>query len=565
MIDPVVAGEVRVLSPVANSIVMSPAMQIEARVMLNWSIQLEVNNERISDKNIGQSRLDQRNSVSTFTFVGINLRPGPNHLRITALSPEGVPGRTQVMTVLGRGPARRLEIVSEKTEIQADGRDSSILRLRAFDQWGSPAIDGQVALSASAGRLVAIEDNASATDSLPQRDRIRAEQGSRDESDMLVMLQGGEASLKLVASGAPGAARLRAQMGDLDARGEVRITPESRPAILVGLAEVTIGKSVPEINLRGEEGSVRSRLSFFYHGNLWKRSILTVAYDSQRPINRTAGRDRLFQLDPLDRVYPLFGDSSTRYETAESNSKLYARIDHGRSYAMFGDFTADMDDLALAGYVRKLTGVKVHAENSQGDFVTVTGARPDTAFARDVFPAGSLGLLRLSHGEILPGSETVILEVRDRRNPEIILSSEQLIRGIDYNLNSTTGEVFFLRYISTFDYALNLVQLVVTYEHRSDDLSTAVYTGRAVKNFESLGLRMGVSAVVQKSDLGSFVLGGLDGTKTLPRNGELRFAYARSQGESWAAEISSTARVQNTTAMLTASSLCSLSPFTKRC
>ncbi len=531
-VEPVAPGQVRVLSPTANSIVMSPAMQIEARVMLNWSIQLEVNGERISDKNIGQSRLDQRNSVSTFTFVGINLRPGPNHLRITALSPEGVPGRTEEMTVLGRGPARRLEIVSEKTEIQAGGRDSSILHLRALDQWGSPAIDGQVALSVSAGRLVAIEDTAiSAPDSLLRRDSVRAEQGSRDESDMLVMLQGGEASLRLVASGAPGAARLRAQMGDLDARGEVRITPESRPAILVGLAEVTIGKSVPEINLRGEEGNVRSRLSFFYHGNLWKRSILTLAYDSQRPINRTAGRDRLFQLDPLDRVYPLFGDSSTRYQTAESNSKLYARIDRGRSYAMFGDFTADMDDLALAGYVRKLTGVKVHAENSQGDFVTVTGARPDTAFARDVFPAGSLGLLRLSHGEILPGSETVILEVRDRRNPEIILSSEQLIRGIDYNLNPTTGEVFFLRYISTFDYALNLVQLVVTYEHRSDDHSTAVYTGRAVKNFESLGLRMGLSAVVQKSDLGSFVLGGLDGTKSLPRGGELRFAYARSQGE----------------------------------
>ncbi|HVG34666.1 MAG TPA: hypothetical protein VM911_16475, partial [Pyrinomonadaceae bacterium] len=151
-------------------------------------------------------------------------------------------------------------------------------------------------------------------------------------------------------------------------------------------------------------------------------------------------------------------------------------------------------------------------------------------FARDVFPGGTLSLLRLSHGEILPGSEVVLLEVRDRRNPEIILSSEQLVRGIDYNLNATTGEVFFLRYISTFDYALNLVQLVVTYEHRSDDLSTAVYTARAVRQFESLGMRLGLSAIVQQSDMGSFALGGIDGVKTLPRGGELRFAYARSQG-----------------------------------
>jgi uncharacterized repeat protein (TIGR01451 family) len=532
-IEPVAAGEVRVLSPTENAIVMSPAMQVEARVMLNWNLQLEVNGERVSEKNIGQSRLDQKNNVSTFTFVGINLRPGPNHLSVTPISPEGARGRMKEMTVMGRGPARRLEIMSEKTEIQANGRDSSLLRVRALDQWGSPALDGQVALSVSAGQLQALTKTGEARPQSERdvRDGRSAEETARGQSEVLVMLEGGEAALRLIAAGAPGQARMFAQMGGLNARGEVRITPESRPAILVGLAEVSVGKAIPEVGLRGEEGNVRSRLSFFYHGNLWNRSILTLSYDSQRPINRTAGRDRLFQLDPLDRVYPLFGDSSTRYEAAESNSKLYARIDRGRSYAMFGDFTADMDDLALTAYTRKLTGVKVHAENSQGDFVTVTGARPDTSFARDVFPGGALGILRLSHPEILPGSETVVLEVRDRRNPEIILSREQLVRSIDYNLNPSTGEVFFLRYVSTFDYALNLVQVVITYEHRSDDLSTAVYTGRAVKHFAGLGLRMGLSAVVQKSETGSFVLGGVDGVKTLPNRGELRFAYARSQGE----------------------------------
>ncbi|HYY58100.1 MAG TPA: hypothetical protein VE842_12270, partial [Pyrinomonadaceae bacterium] len=534
-LEPVAPGEVSVLSPSANAVVMSPAMQIEARVHLNWSIHLEVNGERISDKNIGQSRLDQKNNVSTFTFVGLSLRPGPNRLLITAISPEGTPGRPQEMIVMGRGPARRLQISPEKTEIQADGRDSTVLHLSAFDQWGSPALDGQVALAVSAGRLQLMAGAAGEAQASQARDARGAgqspERSGEGESELLVMLQNGEAELRLIASGAPGQARLQAQMGGLEAQSEVRITPESRPAILVGLAEVTIGKAVPEVSLRGEEGNLRSRLSFFYHGNLWRRSILTLAYDSQRPINRTAGRDRLFQLDPLDRVYPLFGDSSTRYQAAESNSKLYARIDKGRSYAMFGDFTADMEDLALTGYTRKLTGVKAHLENSRGDYVTVTGARPDTAFARDVFPGGTLGLLRLSHSEILPGSETLVLEVRDRRNPEIILSTEQLMRSVDYNLNPSTGEVFFLRYISTFDYALNLVQVVATYEHRSDDLSTAVYTGRAVRNFESLGLRMGLSAIVQESDLGSFVLAGLDGVKKLPRHGELRFAYARSQGE----------------------------------
>ncbi|MBD0325176.1 MAG: DUF11 domain-containing protein, partial [Pyrinomonadaceae bacterium] len=407
-LEAVAPGQVRVLSPAANSVVMSPAMQLEARVALDWSIRLEVNGDRISDKSIGTSRLDQKNRVSTFTFIGINLRPGPNRLRVSAVGPDGTVGKTEELTVMGRGAARRIEIVLEKTEIQANGRDASLVRVRAFDEWGNPAADTQVGIEVSAGSLQRLEDK-STDNELSSRaphgsaGSVLNERTNQQNNQLIIPLTGGEAIVKLTAAGTPGEARLRAQLGDEEARASVRITPESRPTILVGLADISVGKGIPEVSLRGEEGNVRSRISFFYNGPVFSpRNMLTLSYDSMRPINRTAGRDRLFQLDPLDRAYPLFGDSSTRFEGAQSNSKLYARLDRGRSYAMFGDFDADMQDLSLAGYSRKLTGVKLHLENSAGDFVTVTGARPDTTFARDVFPAGSLGLLRLSHTDILP-------------------------------------------------------------------------------------------------------------------------------------------------------------------
>jgi hypothetical protein len=554
VVEPVAPGEIKILSPAANAVVMAAAMQLEARVTLNWTLKLEVNGRLISDKTIGTSRLDRRNNVATYTFVGINLRPGPNSVRATAIGPAGEAGRTLELTVMGRGPARRLEIQAEKTEIQAGGRDSAILHVRAFDQWNNPALDDQIAIETSAGQFLRVTNETGEGEQSTEKSSeaaasssssggpsislngtqtpLAAEQVNQPQSQLIVQMSGGEAVLKLIASGAPGEARILARLGQAEARADVRITPESRAPIMVALAEVTVGQAVPEANLHNEQGNYRGHFSFFYNGRVWGDNILTLAYDSARPINRTAGRDRLFQLDPLDRVYPLFGDSSTRYEAAQSNSKLYARLDHDRSYAMFGDFEADMENLALTGYTRKLTGVKVHLENSSGDFVTVTGARPDTAFAHDVFPAGGLGLLRLSHGEILPGSETVMLEVRDRRNPEVILSRETLARSVDYNLNPATGELFFLRYISAFDYNLNLVQLVVTYEHLADSLSTAVYTARARKRFQAWGLQLGFSAVMQQQEGdGSFMLGGIDGEKSLPRKGALRFALARSQGE----------------------------------
>jgi hypothetical protein len=212
---------------------------------------------------------------------------------------------------------------------------------------------------------------------------------------------------------------------------------------------------------------------------------------------------------------------------------------------MFGDFNPDQDGTnittpatarattarMLTGYSRNLTGVKLHLENRQGDSVTVTGARPDTAFARDVFPGGHFGFLQLSQLGILPGSESVVLEVRDRRNPEIVISREPLSRSLDYNLDFNTGVVFLLRPISSFDYQLNLLQIVATFEYSAHGLTSAVYTGRATKHFKGLGLRMGASFVNQRQpEFGPFYLGGLDLEKKLPRGGTLLVEWAISQG-----------------------------------
>jgi uncharacterized repeat protein (TIGR01451 family) len=541
-IQPVAPGTVQILSPVANSVVMTPALELTARVALNWKVKLEVNGEQISEKNIGTSRLDQKNQVATFTFVSIGLRPGPNRARVIPVGPDGAAGRAEDLTVMGRGPAERLEIVPEKTAIQAGGRDSTVVKIRAIDKWDHPASDNQVAIETSLGQLARMEEKTTNDDGgiivsgtlVPQTDLGQPQKMELPEShsQLVVPLVGGEARIKLIGPGDPGEARLHALAGQIEAESSVRILSETRPTILVGLAELSFGRGVPEIGLRGEQGSFRNRMSFFFSGRVWKQNTLTLAYDSQRPINRTTGHDRLFRTDPLDRAYPLFGDSSTRFEAAQSNSKLYVRFEHDRSYAMFGDLDADLNDLALGGYTRKLTGVKLHLENSSGDFVTVTGARPDTSFAREVFPAGSLGLLFLARGDILQGSETVTIEVRDRRNPEIILSREVLSRSIDYTLNATTGELLLLRNISTFDSALNLKQIVVTYEHRASGLTSSVYTARGRKNFAGLGLKLGFSAVVQRQEAApSFMVGGIDGEKSLPHRGSLRFAWATSQGD----------------------------------
>lgn len=548
-IAPLKPGEALILSPTLNSAVMTSGSQVQVRVAIGWKVLVEINGKQVSDKNIGETRIDRANQITTYTFAGLTLPPGPNEIRVTAVGPKNERGTPVDLKVMGRGPARRIEIVTERKEIISGGKDSMIATIKAFDQWNNPALDGLVAIETTNMLALPVDGIPSgeqvtlpAYSNLPSLDRKgtdferqSATQTNDLKSQMGIALKDGEARIKLVAPGTAATAHLRAFM--LQAVGEldVRILAEPRPTLLVGLAEASFG-NLPGIGLNGsglngETARYRGRLAFFFRGTIREKNVLTLSYDSMRRLNRAAGQDRLFQLDPLERAYPIFGDSSTRFEEAQSNSKLYARLDRGRSYAMFGDFDADMTGLALAGYTRKLTGVKLHLEDRAGSFITLTGARPGTTFARDVIAGGSLSLIQLSYGEILAGSESVTLEVRDRRNPEIILSSELLIRSVDYNLDSITGQIFFLRFISTFDYSLNLTQIVVTYEHRANGLHSLVLTGRAVKKFPGLGLQLGLSVINQRQDqLSEFRLGGVDALQTLPRGGILKAAAVWSRG-----------------------------------
>ena len=72
-----------------------------------------------------------------------------------------------------------------------------------------------------------------------------------------------------------------------------------------------------------------------------------MAYSSQSPLNRTSGYDQMFNMDATNQQYIVFGDSSTRFYNAQSNSRLYARIDHGLSYVMFGDLSGGLNQPRL--------------------------------------------------------------------------------------------------------------------------------------------------------------------------------------------------------------------------
>jgi hypothetical protein len=105
-------------------------------------------------------------------------------------------------------------------------------------------------------------------------------------------------------------------------------------------------------------------------------------------------------------------------------------------------------------------------------------SKPRTAYGREVSTALAGSAIRLSHPQIIRGSESITLEVRDRRRPETIVSRETLVRNIDYSLDPVSGMLFMMRSVSLFDASLNIVQLVSTYEYESANIRSATYLGR---------------------------------------------------------------------------------------
>ena len=157
--------------------------------------------------------------------------------------------------------------------------------MKAFDQWGNPALDGQVGVETSLGQLLRLNEKTGAAPAvLPSNAMAEpVAQVNQVHGQMVMQLEGGEAVFKLVGPGAPGEAKLRAQTGQLEAAGQVRITSEMRSSILVGFAEMSFGRGIPEVGLRGEHGNFRRRVSFFYSGQVFGNNMLTLSYRSIAP------------------------------------------------------------------------------------------------------------------------------------------------------------------------------------------------------------------------------------------------------------------------------------------
>ncbi|MEE4382236.1 MAG: hypothetical protein V2J02_09605, partial [Pseudomonadales bacterium] len=463
--------------------------------------------------------------VALSVWRGVTLEEGANRLE-ARVERDGAVVDTLVHTVRFTGAPVRAELVPEASRLVADGVEAPALAVRFHDR------DGYLVRPGMTGRFEV---------TAPYRPRVAEDTRTRVNLNENVVDQGvfqvrrdGIAYLRLEPTTVAGQGELSFAFSEQrQDRVRFRLTPAMRDWVLVGFAEGTAAWETLSGNMvsardagLGEDWLGDGRVAFFAKGAVAGRYLLTVAYDSDKP-----GSDQLGNLIDPNRYYTLYADGSEQRWEAESQRKLYLKLERGAFQALFGDYDTDLTVTELSRFARRMTGLQVDYEDERWT-VDAFASEADQAFVRDDLRGdGTSGLYRLRQDGVIPNSERVRIEVRDRLRTERVLETRTLTRFTDYAIDYDAGTLLFREPVQSQDAGFNPIFVVVEYETAGAGRRDVVGGGRVARRFGEAGSEVGVTAVHDGSTGREQTLAGLDARIRLGERTELRAEGAWSQAE----------------------------------
>ena len=359
---------------------------------------------------------------------------------------------------------------------------------------------------------------------------------------------------------------------DVEIADKVQITRQGmdvavtgRYMFLVALADVTLsdnsvsGSMVPAGTDDKYDGFItEGRLAFYLKGKVKGKYLVTAQADThEQEISRLFNgfldsdpRDVFRRLDP-DQYYPVYGDDSTTYRDVDTQGRLYVRVDWDKSQALWGNFSTGFTGTEFGQYSRSLYGAALNWRSPEttklGDpkrELRGFGAEAQSAYGHTEFLGTGGSLYYLRNTDLLPGSQQVVLEVRDTTTGRVETRANLLL-GVDYDIDELQGRLILTRPLSQIvrDNLPSIIRdqpldgfenrLLVDYEYipsgfSSDEMSTGL-RGRAwLGNHVAIG-----GTYVDENRAGDdYQLQGVDLTLQAARGTYLKLEHASSQATS---------------------------------
>jgi hypothetical protein len=528
------------VDPIDDGVAASSAAAIAVQTVLGAGVELKVGGEVVPFARIGKRTVDVKTGVTTYTYYGVTLQPGPNAIALTPLGADGLRGATTIHRVYGPGRPIALTLVASGP-LRADGSSIDQLRVEGRDAWGHHAASGEVVTLTLVSGDARLERTSTATPApmqtpVPMSSSSPGPNGAQPTRQTVGVALGvdGSATLRLIPGLTPGEIVIQAVGGDATCEARVFLAPNPRKPFVNGLITAGAG-AVPGIpdepdDVADGTNSRRGRIALFGTGSVGGNAVATFAYDTANTLQRTANYAGAAATDPGDRPFAISGDTSVLRDDALSSDHLYARIDSGRASAMWGEFraTTDTSSSALGAFDQLVDGAKLDVTGGQAR-ATVFAARNDVGYARRVFAPSGLDSGVMLNPNIVVGSDIVLLATIDQRTGAI-LTQTALTNGVDYTIEYATGQIRFINVPLPFDSAFNPQEVVVTYEY--DDPGSAAKTlgGRGEIAFgANHALKLSVGYVNDTSGAGNITLASESLSGTIP-GGAWSITHASSSG-----------------------------------
>lgn len=522
-------GPAQFLFPLPGHNPRAPAVRVVIRHAVGQSVDLTVDGAPVDPLSFEGARTAPTGDFAVSIWRGVALNGETTDFAATIRNDDGSTAEELFTTVDFAAAAARAELLPEQSNLVADGASRPVIAVRLTDRRGRP-------VRAGVSGSIQINEPYESAEALA---RLQVQQlAGRGTASPTWNVEGddGIAYIELAPTMVSGPLHMTFVFSDREITRtqeiESWIVPGDQEWTLVGLAEGTVGaRSIADqMDITGEFDSdlgENARVAFYAKGRILGKTLLTVSYDSakQRDQERLLG-----YIDP-NAYYTVFADGSHRRFDAASREKLYVRIETETFYALYGDFLTGFDQTILARYDRAATGFK--AEGRFGR-VHVQGfaAETETRFRRDeIQGAGISGPYTLSSRAIVPNSEQVSIEVRDRFRSEIVVETRQLARFVDYDIDLLSGTITFAQPVLSRDFDLNPRFIVVSYETSGVEGTGEWNAGaRADITAADGALRFGASVITDKGDAERTNIIAADARLQLGAGTEIRAEIGASSG-----------------------------------
>jgi hypothetical protein len=533
-----------ILSPGDNDILINNINGIRVCLDSKLTPRLLVDNKEVPANRIGFTMKDEKAGKTIYSYIGVDFGKRGNHVvQFQGVDSFGNARFNQTISVKRSGEIVSIRLKSADANI-ADGKTPVKLRLELYDADGT-LIPAEAELEIREGTLNPLKQP-DIFSLLPTAGSPAHVQMSR-EGDVLFQPVNNSGPYRVVLG-----------YNTVTVEAETYVQPKLRDWILVGLGEGTVGYNTLSGNMEnltnaGTDDKLYkdSRLAFFAKGQIKGKWLLTMAYDSAKTKGNTR-TDGLFQTINPETYYTLYGDASQQQYDAASAKNLYIKIEREQFYAMFGDYDTGLTVTELSRYSRRMTGVKTELQTKNFE-VNAFASQTDQVYARDEIPGdGTSGIYHLSHKNIVPNSDKITIEVRDRFHSEIIISSQAMASFTDYSIDYDAGTVLFKEPVYYRDQKLNPIIIVAEYETVPGSSQDYTYGGRAGVKLLDNKLKAGASYIHEGQGDQSGNLYGADTSFKLDQTTKFHAEVATSDfndgtasrsGNAYLAEISRTTKL----------------------